>query len=209
MNKNYLLYIGIFLAGAIITPLYLSVFNGNGGDRPEADGESSDEINLDLTANSESFSTDQDAGKIFVPNDSQEVILNDYPAVKSKPVPTGFPEYARNQPSVAPYPNYRTPQIPSFTTTQFSPDSKLPKSKPSVDPSLSVTIKPQNAGSSTFQLPADAAFIPPRTIPNLDADSPASFGGSFQVSDDFVPKDVTGSSTNPTPSDGATDSESL
>lgn len=218
MNKNYLLYIGVFLAGAIITPLYLSVFN-NGGDRPKADGESSEEINLDLTANSESFSADQESGQVFVPNDSQEVILNDYPAVESKPVPTGLPEFARNQPSVAPYPNYDSPRIPSFTTTQPTPEAASSKAgskpQPSANQSPSVTtVKPPakssaaSPASNLFQSMPANVFTPPKNTLNPNTASSPSFGGSVQASDDFDLKNFTGGSTKPLQSDGATNSES-
>jgi hypothetical protein len=214
MNKNYLLYIGIFLAGAIITPMYLSVFNGDdGGDRPKADGESSDEINLDLTANSDSFSANQDSGKVFVPNDSQEVILNDYPTVESKPVPTGLPEFARNQPPVTPYPNYGSPRIPSFTTTQPKPNAASSQA-PSGVQSPSVTVKPQvtsratSPASGLFQSMPAKVFTPPQNMPDPNAAASPSFGGNFQVSDDFDLKNFTGGSTKPLQSDGATNSES-
>ncbi|NJN73741.1 MAG: hypothetical protein HC799_13500 [Limnothrix sp. RL_2_0] len=220
MNKNYLLYIGVFLAGAIITPLYLSVFNnGSGGDRPEADGESFDEINLDLTANSDSFSSDQESesGQVFVPNDSQEVILNDYPTVESKPVPTGgLPEFARNQPSIAPYPNYGSPRIPSFTTTQPTPNAASPQATSRPQPagvqSPSVTVNPQVISNATppvsdlFQsIPANV-FTPPKDMPNSNAAASPSFAGSFQASDNFDLKSFTGSPAMSLQNDGTANS---
>ncbi|MGB2925545.1 MAG: hypothetical protein WBB82_09605 [Limnothrix sp.] len=230
MNKNYLLYIGVFLAGAVITPLYLSAFNNdNEGDRPDADTAIVD-TELDLTASPENFDTATGSNQVFVPNDSQEVVLNDYPVTQPPQGPSALPQYAHNQPSVRPYPNYSAFGSPALnfpaTPQPKASTTKTPATKPQADkkpadsnlgsPQTDKTVGRSPLSSTLFDatnaLPSNV-FTPPKTAPDPNAVSPKPFDPSFgttrqpTTSGDFNLEAFSGSTAIPVPDEESTQTE--
>lgn len=194
--QSYLIYIGLFLAGAILTPILLGIFNG---DKNQGDGDktgdrqdsSSETMDNGFTASPE---TDQSTTSTFEPNDKEEDVLKDYETTSPaslKNLRTTLPQYALNQPSVKPYPNYwaNTPNI-TFTA-QPSPAKANPK--PSPQPSQSPAIPkqeqtlPSGLSPAASSIPANV-FIPPKegeatTFENFD------FNGSPKTFDNLNLKD--------------------
>lgn len=152
MNKKYLLYVGLFVAGAVITPMYLSLFGS--GDRPSQGAAEK----TPLTDNSNGFNTADGsvATPKFAPDDSREQIEQDYtiqqPAVQTA---TTLPQFARNQSPPAPYPNYGAISTPRLMV----PD--LPTPKPAIAPSTS----PQSTSETLSGLSQDRAIALNTTNP--------------------------------------------
>ena len=172
MNKNSLLYIGVFLAGAIITPLYLSMFNS--GDKSQSDaaaaaGFTEPEDSTILTTPESQLRP----GQSFAPRDSQEVIENDYAVSPEISIPTALPQYATNQPTVPSYPNYGA--IPPVSLV--IPETTTPRSVPSLDEeAIAPQANPEDRLGVFTQDLAENVFIPPANRPDPNAIAPEPFG---------------------------------
>ncbi|AFY40541.1 hypothetical protein Lepto7376_4438 [[Leptolyngbya] sp. PCC 7376] len=175
MNKNYLLYIGVFLAGAVITPLYLSLFNDNDGDPAEA---ASEELLFEETETTTATDSGSRSNQVFVPMDSQEVIENDYAISPEVRIPTSLPQYAANQPSIPGYPNYGAipPVALSFPEQKSTLKTSPQKSSASEDQAIAPKINTSAPilGNFTKDL-SDNIFIPPNTRPDPNAQAPEPF----------------------------------
>lgn len=187
--QSYLIYIGLFLAGAILTPILLGMLNGDKnqgnktGDRQDS---GSEVMENGFTAPS---ATDQSTTSTFEPNDKQEDVLKDYETTSPaalKNLPTTLPQYALNQPSVKPYPNYwaNTPQI-TFAP-QPSSTKADPKASPAPSPKQEQTL-PSGLSAASSSIPANV-FTPPKegeatTFETFD------FNGSLKTFDSLNLKD--------------------
>lgn len=117
-RKKYLLYVGVFVAGAIITPLYLKLFND--GDRPEPTADLSLDAAVSAPVNSPTPVT------VFEPNDPQAEILKDYSLSgreSNQEIPKSLPQFAMNQPMGSGSASY-----PALPQTQSSRSLSSPNS---------------------------------------------------------------------------------
>ncbi|MEB3224441.1 MAG: hypothetical protein VKJ86_01415 [Synechococcus sp.] len=151
---EYFLYGGLFLAGAIFTPVMASLTKGDGPGTTEEttatnpDNSGSNE-SLFGTGASENMGASESSAAAFAENDDREKILKDYettsPAELRK-IPTAIPQFALNQPTVQPYPNYwANIQIPTFN----APPLTLPEPQ-STPPT---TGDHPQSGTETVSLP--------------------------------------------------------
>ncbi|OKH17165.1 hypothetical protein [[Limnothrix rosea] IAM M-220] len=182
MNKNSLLYIGVFLAGAIITPLYLSLFTDNDGDRLN---EVTEENSTFPEPENNSLVSEEQSNQVFVPRDSQEAIESDYAISPELRIPTSLPQYATNQPSIPGYPNYSAiPPVALSFPKQISNESAVMPQRPlSTGESLRTedqAIAPKTTQSvpilgSTARSLSENIFTPPHTRPDPEAIAPEPF----------------------------------
>lgn len=192
MNKNSLLYIGVFLAGAVITPLYLSLFTDNDGDRPS---EAVEDNSTFSESSSSTLSEAETSNKVFVPRDSQEAIESDYAISPELRIPTSLPQYATNQPTIPSYPNYSAiPPVALAFPEQSSRENPAISERLNTEEDLNTNdqaIASQSnqsvpiIGSTAASNLADDIFIPPSTRPNPEAIAPEPFS-----SGNIAPADV-------------------
>ncbi|WP_099240928.1 hypothetical protein [Synechococcus sp. BDU 130192] len=171
VKKEYFLYGGLFLAGAVLTPAAVGLFGK--GDRPAETTETAANEIFENGASDPSFMVNEPTTATFAENDSREQILKDYETTSPEAlrnIPTAIPQYAANQPSVPPYPNYwANIRIPNFTSQPLSPN-------PSVDqPSEQIVgdRPPDNVASvPTFdsQTPPDSFRPDPATSAQKNTD---------------------------------------
>lgn len=193
MNKNSLLYIGVFLAGAIITPLYLSMFNS--GDDSPTDTAAATEF-TEPTDSIPVITTPESTlrpGQSFVPRDSQEVIENDYAVSPDVRIPTALPQYAANQPSIPGYPNYSAiPPVSLVLPNTPTPAPSIPRignnqsNQLAIAPQTSPTQTADRLGIFTDDLEGNV-FIPPANRPDPNAVAP----NPFETSEAIAPESST------------------
>ena len=178
MNKNFLLYIGVFLAGAVITPLYLSLFGDSEAESAEA---SSETLTFEENTTSASSTPDARSNQEFVPMDSQEVIANDYAVSPELQIPTSLPQYATNQPTIPGYPNYGaippvTLSFPEQPTTTSIPEAAQKEQSAIAQP------KSSNPGLGDFtQDLKSSIFTPPSNRPDPNAVAPEPFDAEAEA----------------------------
>ncbi|ANV90236.1 hypothetical protein [Picosynechococcus sp. PCC 8807] len=181
-KKEYFLYGGLFLAGAILTPAAVGLFGQ--GDRPAETTETAANETFGNGDSEPSFMADEPTTATFAENDSREQILKDYETVSPEAlrnIPTAIPQYATNQPSVPPYPNYwANIRIPNFASQPLNPnpsagqpsgqtagdrppnnvasvptlDSQTPPDAFQPDPATSAQENPNFQGQDTIQAPS-------------------------------------------------------
>lgn len=203
MNKNSLLYIGVFLAGALITPLYLSMFNSGAESPSEADAAAA--TGFSAPANSGTITTRESTlrpGQSFVPRDSQEAIANDYAVSPEVNIPTSLPQYATNQPSIPSYPNYSAIPpvslvIPNTSITPSIPRiESLNRREQAIAPQPKTNQPADRLGIFTDDL-KENVFIPPANRPDPNAVAPEPFVTSEAIApnaldlDNFIDNNTT------------------
>jgi hypothetical protein len=159
-KKEYFLYGGLFLIGAVFTPAVAALIWG--GDRPVSESQSSPEGELETFATRDIdplFKADEPLTATFAPEDDREQVLRDYEdnsAAVLGQIPAVIPQFAANQPGVPTYPNYWVDiRIPTFSsqplnlsTTETAPlnPGDRPQNEVSAMP-LSDSSNPQNLES--------------------------------------------------------------
>lgn len=127
---DYFLYGGLFLAGAVVTPVVVAL-TGNGDRSTETD----EAVTFDTSWSEPSLNEAPTAS--FAVSDDREQILKDYETTSPEElrnIPTAIPQFALDQPTVPPYPNYwANIRIPTFTSRPLAPVSA---------PSTSVSMVP-------------------------------------------------------------------
>ncbi|MBV5259457.1 hypothetical protein FLX56_13625 [Synechococcus moorigangaii CMS01] len=150
-KKEYFLYGGLFLVGAVLTPAVVGLTRG--GDRPPETTEENADDTEDFFTNDSAFDTSADdpAAATFAENDSREQILKDYETTapeELRNIPTAIPEYALEQPEVQPYPNYwANVRVPNFASPPPSSSENQPN-------------QPASANASGDRQPSSVATVP-------------------------------------------------
>ncbi len=177
VKKEYFLYGGLFLAGAALTPAAMGLLNK--GDRPAETVETADNETFEDGGSDPSFMADEPTPATFAENDSREQILKDYETTSPEAlrnIPTAIPQYATNQPSVPPYPNYwANIRIPNFTSQPLNPN--LSAGQPSG----------QTAGDRPSDTVASVPTLGSQTTPDSFRPDPAT---SPQENTDFQGQDT-------------------
>jgi hypothetical protein len=173
-SQKYLLYVGLFVAGAVITPMYLSLFGS--GDRPST-SETKPTAATEFTDNTNTnlFNTPDNAGTAstpgFAPNDSRQMIEQDYTIQqRSLRTATTLPQFAREQSPPAPYPNYAAIPSPKISVpATVTPKSVIAPSNNKSPQSTSDTLTGLNpdraiALDTAKDLPNSIQSVPANTL---------------------------------------------
>lgn len=124
-KKEYFLYGGLFLAGAILTPAAVGLFGQ--GDRPAETTETAANETFGNGDSEPSFMADEPTTATFAENDSREQILKDYETVSPEAlrnIPTAIPSTPPTSLPCRPIPTIG--RISEFQTSPVRPSTPIP-----------------------------------------------------------------------------------